>query len=186
MDIRHLSARRKRKFAIIRWIIFILLIWFVFIFTTTGNFIKPNLLIPLALCICVREDALVSAILGISCGFLIDTAFGKIDGYNAIILMIGCVCTSLLFTHLLRETFINITVITLLYSAIHFFLDYFFYYMIWEYEQNNVILYKYVIPEFVLTSVSLFLIYPLVKLIRNHFTLRKMHTLNENQALIKD
>ena len=31
-----------------------------------------------------------------------------------------------------------------------------------------------------------YLIYPLVKLIRNHFTLRKMHTLNENQALIKD
>ncbi len=186
MDIKHLSSKRKRKFAIIRWIIFSLIIWFVFIFTTTGTFIKPNILIPLALCISMREDALVSAILGIICGLLSDIAFGKIIGYNAIFLLIGCVCTSLLFTHLLRETLINIAVVNILYSAAHFFLDYFFYYIIWEYEHNRIILKEYILPEFILTIASLFLIHPIIKLIRNHFTLRKMHTLNENQALIKD
>ena len=186
MDIKHLSSRRKRKFALIRWIIFTLIVWFVFIFTTTGNFIKPNLLIPIALCISMREDPLVSAVLGMSCGFLSDIAFGKIEGYTAILLLIGCVCTSLLFSHLLRETLINMTVITLMYSAVHFFLDYFFYYVIWDYESENVILKNYILPESALTFLSLFIVYPIIQTIRNHFTLRKMQTLNENQALIKD
>lgn len=186
MDIRFISSRRKRRFAIIRWTIFFLIIWFVFIFMTTGSFMKPNLLIPLALCISVDEDELVSAVVGFLCGILSDIAAGKLIGSGAILMLVGCVCTSLLFTRLLRQNILNTFAVTLIYSAVHFALTYFFIYVIWEYEHDSIILKRYIIPEFVLTVISLFVIYPAIKLIRKRLTLRKRYVLEENRALIKD
>ena len=102
-----ISSRKKRKFAVIRWLVFSVIIWFAFIFMTTGSFIKPNILIPVALCISMDEDALVSAVIGFVCGFLSDLAMGDLIGSGAIILIFGCVCTSLLFTRLLRQILLN-------------------------------------------------------------------------------
>ena len=186
MNIKLVSSRRKRKFALMRWSIFSLIIWFTFIFMTTGSFTKPEILIPLSLCISMSEDELVSAITGIFCGLLNDIALGKLIGYNAILLLLGCVFTSLLFKHLLRKSFLNIFILTVFYSSICFLLDYFFYYVIWDYSNTDILLKKFMLPEFLLTVLALIIIYPLIKFIRKHFTLRKMHTLNENDALIKD
>ena len=137
MGIRMISSRKKRRFAVIRWLVFSVIIWFAFIFMTTGSFIKPNILIPIALCISMDEDALVSAIIGFVCGFLSDLAMGDLIGSGAIILIFGCVCTSLLFTRLLRQLLLNFSVIMILYSAIHFSFKYFFSYMIWGYDSET-------------------------------------------------
>jgi cell shape-determining protein MreD len=186
MDIRLISSRRKRRFAITRWSIFTVIIWLVFIFMTTGSGIKPNILLPLALCISMSEDSLVSAVVGILCGLLSDIAAGNLTGSTALVLLIGCVCVSLLFTHFLRQNLLNYSVLTLLYSAVHFFLDYFFSYFIWGYDSEHILLIRYIIPEFVLTILSLFAVYPVIKTVRKRLTLRKRYVLEENQALIKD
>lgn len=186
MDIRLISSKRKKKFAIARWSIFTLIIWLVFIFMTTGSYMKPNILIPLALCISMSEDPLVSAVVGILCGLLSDIASGRLTGTTAFILLIGCVCISLLFTHFLRQNLLNFSVLTLGYSAIHFFLDYFFSYFIWGYDNDKILLTRFIIPEFIFTIISLFAVYPVIKTVRKRLTLRKRYVLEENQALIKD
>lgn len=186
MNIRPISTKRKRRLALIRWTIFSLIIWFSFIFTTTGSFLKPNIFIPLAFCISMSEDVMPCAGVGIACGLLNDIAFGKLVGFNAILMLIGCVFVSLMFTHLLRQNILNIFILTVVLSALYFLVDYFLYFIMWHYEHDNILLKEYIIPEFILTCASLFIVYPVIKLIRKHFTLRKMHTLNENPALIKD
>lgn len=186
MDIRLISYRRKRKFAIIRWIIFSVLIWMIFIFMTTGSFMKPNILITLALCISMNEDTLVSAVVGLLCGFLSDIAMGTLTGSGSLILIFGCVSTSLLFTRLLRQNLINFSVLTAVYSAVYFFLEYFFTYMIWGYDNNQILLTGFMLPEYILTVASLFIVYPVIMLVRKHLTLRKRYEPEENQALIKD
>ena len=186
MNIRLISSKKKRKFAVIRWTIFSLLIWVVFIFTTTGYFLKPNLLIPMAICISMSEDSLVSAFVGFVCGILSDIAFGKLIGSTTLILVVSCVCISLLFTHLLRQNLINISVLTLVYSAVHFSVDYFFSYMIWHLDNEYILLKRFIIPEFILTVLSVFLVYPIIRLVRKNLTLRQHYVLEENPALIKD
>lgn len=186
MNINLISSKRKRKLAVIRWTFFSLIIWFLFIFTTSGSFMKPNILIPLALCISMNEDVMPCAAVGTVCGFLNDLAFGKLIGFSAMLLLVGCVTVSLLFTHLLRHNFLNIFVLTALFSAAYFLLDYFLFYKLWHFEHDGILFREYIIPEFIITCVSLIILYPVIRGIKNHFTLRKMHILDENPALIKD
>jgi rod shape-determining protein MreD len=186
MGIKMISTRKKRKYAVIRWLVFSVIIWFAFIFMTTGSFMKPNILIPVALCISMDEDALVSAVIGFICGFLSDLAMGNLIGSGAIVLICGCVCTSLLFTRLLRQILLNFSVIMIIYSAVHFSFKYFFSYMIWGYDKELILLEEYILPEFILTVVSMIFVYPVIRKIRKHLTLRKRYEPEDNQALIKD
>ena len=186
MGIRMISSRKKRRYAVIRWLVFSVIIWFAFIFMTTGSYIKPNILIPVALCISMDEDALVSAAIGFVCGFLSDLAMGNLIGSGAIILIFGCVCTSLLFTRLLRQILLNFSVIMILYSAIHFSFKYFFSYMIWGHDSEQILLMEYILPEFILTVVSMIAVYPAIRKLRKLLTLRKRYEPEDNQALIKD
>ena len=153
---------------------------------TTGSCIKPNLLIPLALCISMNEDELISAVVGFICGFLSDLAMGILTGSGTLLLIIGCVGTSLLFSKLLRHNLLNFTVLTAVYSALIFFLEYFFTYMIWEYDSELILLTKFILPEYLLTVVSIAAVYPAVGAVRKHLTLRKRYEPEENQALIKE
>ncbi len=132
------------------------------------------------------EDALVSAVVGFTCGFLSDLAMGNLTGSGSLILIFGCVCTSLLFTRLLRQSILNFTVLMAVYSAVHFSLEYFFTYMIWGYDNNLILLARFILPEFILTVVSMIAVYPVIRTIRKHLTLRKRYEPVENQALIKD
>lgn len=186
MDIKMISTRRKRKFAAARWFVFCILIWFAFIFMTTGSFMKPNILIALALCISMDEDTLISAVIGFICGFLSDLAMGNLTGSGSLLLIFGCVSTSLLFTRLLRQSLLNFSVLMVVYSAVHFSLEYFFNYMIWDYDKEHILLINFIFPEFLLTVVSMIAVYPVVRKIRKQLTLRKRYEPVENQALIKD
>lgn len=153
---------------------------------TTGSFMKPDILIILALCISVNEDTLLSAAVGLLCGFLSDIAMGSLTGSGSLILIFGCVSTSLLFTRLLRQNLINFSVLTAVHTAVFFFLEYFFTYMIWGYDTEQILLKRFILPEYLMTVASIFVVYPLIMLVRKHLTLRKRYELEENQALIKD
>ena len=74
---------------------------------TTGSFIKPNILIPVALCISMDEDALVSAVIGFVCGFLSDLAMGDLIGSGAIILIYTTVNRYFLWNISFRNLFLQ-------------------------------------------------------------------------------
>ncbi len=176
------TTREKRILIIkttIRWILYYILIFFCFVLMTSGTMLKPLLLTPAALCIAVGNDQIASAVTGAVCGFLLDISCGRLFGYNAVILTFFCIAVSLIFDLYLRNRFINILIVCTAVSFIQCWLDYKFYYEIWNYENTERIFHEYTLPVWGLTVIASVFIYLIIKMI-NHFLLPKEHlTLEE-------
>lgn len=178
-----IKTTREKRILIIkttfRWIFYYVLIFFCFIFMTSGTLLKPVLLIPVALCIALNNNQIGSAVTGAVCGFLIDISCGKLFGYNAVVLALSCIIVSLLFDLYLRYRFANYIIITSVVSFLLGWLDYKFYYEIWNYDNVERIFSRITVPVWIYTVISSVFIYLVIKLI-NHFLMPKEHlTLQE-------
>lgn len=173
-----LKTSRERRILRIktffRWLIYYFLILVSFIFMTSGTWLKPVLLVPLALCIAVDNDLMGSAFTGAFCGLLTDIACGRLFGYNAVILTVFCVGVSLMFELYLRHRFINYFVITAVAAFLQCWLDYKFYYQIWDYEDVGRLFTGVTLHVWVYTVIASVVIYLIISLI-NHFLMPKVH-----------
>lgn len=176
------TTREKRILIVkttVRWILYYVLIFFSFIFMTSGTMLKPILMIPIAICIAVNNNQIGSALTGAFCGFLIDVSCGKLFGYNAVILTFFCILISVIFELYLRYKFFNVLISTAVVSFIQCLLDYKFYYEIWNYENVEKIFSRITVPVWIYTMISSVFIFLIIKLI-NHFLMPKEHlTLEE-------
>ena len=158
----------------LRWLLYYLLIFLSFIIMTSGTLYKPILLVPLAIAISINNNIYGSAVTGAFCGFLIDICCGKLFGYNAVILAFFCILTNLVFELYLKNRFINYLMITAVVSYIQCWLDYKFYYQIWDYENVGRIFVKVSLRVWAYTVISAFFMYLLVKLV-NKLLMPKEH-----------
>lgn len=159
---------------VLRWVMYYLLIFISFIIMTSGTLYKPILLVPLSIGIAVNNNMYGSAVTGAVCGFLTDIACGKLFGYNAVILTFFCILANLLFELYLRDRFINYMMITAAVSYIQCWLDYKFYYQIWEYENVGRIFVKVSLRVWIYTVISAVIIYLVLKLV-NRFLMPREH-----------
>lgn len=150
---------------VFRWIIYILLIFFAFIFANSGDFIKPYLLIPISLCISSVSDLRTSAIVGLCCGFLMDMSGGTLLGYRALLLFLMCMITAVLYDRFMQQHFVN----TLLFTAVATFivtgLDFIFRYAIWEYDHLFYLYTHYSLRILLYTVISAAILHPIFLLI---------------------
>lgn len=158
----------------VRWILYYVLILLFFTIMTSGTWTKPILLLPAALCIAIGSDVMASAVTGAVCGFLIDMACGRLFGYNAVLLTVFCAAVTLVFELYLRNKFFNYLWITALVSFLQCWLDYKFYYQIWEYENAERIFYRYSLKIWIYTVASSIVIYIIFRVI-NRFLMPKEH-----------
>lgn len=158
----------------VRWVLYYLLIFLSFIIMTSGTLYKPILLVPLAIAISINNNIYGSAVTGAFCGFLIDICCGKLFGYNAVILAFFCILTNLVFELYLKNRFINYLMITAVVSYIQCWLDYKFYYQIWDYENVGRIFVRVSLRVWAYTVISAFFMYLLVKLV-NKLLMPKEH-----------
>ncbi|MCD7890913.1 MAG: hypothetical protein LUG26_03835 [Ruminococcus sp.] len=171
------TTKEKRILIIktaVRWLLYYVLIFFSFVFMTSGTLLKPVLLIPIAVCISVNNNQIGSAVTSAVCGFLIDISCDKLIGYNAVILTVFSIIISLLFELYLRYKFINVLIATAVVSFIQGWLDYKFYYEIWNYDNVELIFSEITIPVWIYTVLSTVFIFLIIKLI-NHFLMPKEH-----------
>jgi len=163
----------------LRWFLYYVLIFSSFVFMTSGTWMKPLLLIPIPICIAINNDQYGSVFTGALCGFLIDISCGKLFGYNAVLLTIFCIATSMLFELYLKNKFFNFLFISAAAAFIQCWLDYKFYYEMWEYEDVGRIFRRVSLKVWLYTVISSVLIYLIIKLI-NRFLMPKQHlTLEE-------
>ena len=141
---------------------------------TSGTWYKPVLLVPGALCIAVGNDVMAASFTGAFCGLLLDIACGKLFGYNAVLLTVFCGAVSLVFELYLRNKFVNYLWVSALVSYLQGWLDYKFYYQIWDYEDSEMIFHDVTLKVWVYTVISSVLVYLVFKLI-NHFLMPKIH-----------
>ncbi|MDE5584139.1 MAG: hypothetical protein K2J08_10610 [Ruminococcus sp.] len=158
----------------LRWLLYYIIIFFGFVFMTSGTWLKPIILIPIALRISINNNMYASAVTGAVCGFLIDTACEKLFGYNAIILTVFCIAVSLIFEFFLRNKFVSFWIVSAVLSYIQCWLDYTFYYKIWNYQNAELIFNNYSLRVWAYTVISSVFVWLLLKII-NHFLMPKKH-----------
>ena len=131
---------------VFRWILYGLLILLAFIFSTSGDYTKPLLMIPIALCISSVSKEAVAGGVGIVCGFCMDVTTGSLPGYHAILLFLLCMLTALLYDRLMQRRYFNM----LLFTAVVTFLvtgaDFVFRYAMWGYDHMAMIYTHYMLP----------------------------------------
>lgn len=173
------EQRILRIKTILRWFLYYVLIFLSFVFMTSGTWLKPLLLIPIPIFISIDNDQYGSVFTGALCGFLIDISCGKLFGYNAVLLTIFCIATSVLFELYLKNKFFNFLLISATAAFIQCWLDYKFYYEMWEYEDVGRVFRRVSLRVWLYTVISSVFVYLVMKLI-NRFLMPKQHlTLEE-------
>lgn len=171
------TPREKRILYVkttIRWLLYVIILLFSFVIMTSGSWKKPVLLVPVALCIAVNSDIMISAFIGAVCGFLIDIACGRLFGYNAVILTIFCVAVTLIFELYLRKKFFTFMLISAGVSFLQCWLDYKFFYDMWDYADVERIFHNVTLKVWIYTLISSVVIYLIFKLI-NRLLMPKEH-----------
>lgn len=146
-----------------QWVAFTLLALLCYILMTSGSHVQPLLLIPLALCISAHIGEIPAMAVGVFSGLLTDVACGKLLGYNAIWLVACCVAVSLLHSYFLREKLLNLLFLTTICTAVQGYLDFMFYYAIWEHENVSQIYMHVMLPSGIMTVISVIPIWFLIR-----------------------
>ncbi|MDE6782025.1 MAG: hypothetical protein K2J40_11315 [Ruminococcus sp.] len=170
-------SREKRILYIktsLRWLMYYVMIFSEFIFMASGTWRKPLMLIPTALYIAVNNNIYASAVTGAICGFLIDVSCDKLFGYNAVLLTVSCMMISLLFEFYLRDKFVSFLFISAVVSYIQCWLDYKFYYEIWNYDNIKMLFTEHTLKIWAYTVISSVFVYLVLKII-NHFLMPETH-----------
>lgn len=163
----------------IRWGLYILLIFLAFVTANAGDFRKPLLLIPVALCISSVSGMAVSGLVGSICGFLLDISCGTLPGYHAILLFLLCMLTSRLYDRLMQQRFLNMLLFT---SAAAFLItgsDFVLQYAIWGYDHVSQLYLHHSLPCLAYTALSTCICYPIFWWIHKHFLPARRRTLKK-------
>ncbi|HIT07954.1 MAG TPA: hypothetical protein IAB55_02570 [Candidatus Merdivicinus faecavium] len=96
--------------------------------------IKPVLIIPAAISVALFENEAGSGGFGLAAGLLWDLSAGKLFGFYGMVLMICCVCVSLLSMYFVKVNVTNSLLMTAASGFICTLWNFVFYYLIWGYE----------------------------------------------------
>jgi rod shape-determining protein MreD len=165
------SRRRVNKKMLLRWIFYslILLLFYTIMY---GGFFRgwqPILIIPLAIAVAMHERETGSAVFGVFCGLLIDTASGNLLGMSSVWLMPCALAVSLLVMNLMRANFINHIWMSAVTCLLMVFMKYFFVYVIWDTPDSGIILRNYLLPSYLSAILLSPGVYYLVKRISLRF-----------------
>ncbi len=158
------KPKRQKLRSVILWVLYSILILMAFVLGTAGDYVKPLLLLPIALCISSVCSTAVAGGIGIACGLLIDISYGTLLGYHAIPLFLICMGVSLLYDRLMQQRLLNLVFFTLVAAFLITGSDYIFQYAIWGYENVSQIYVKNSLPCLVYTVISSVVYYPIFRL----------------------
>lgn len=148
------SDRCHLLLQLVQWIVLGLLALAGYFLMTSGSYVKPLLLIPLALCVSARISEIPATAVGVVTGLLMDIACGKLLGYNAVWMVVCCVAVSLLHSYYLREKLLNILALTAVCTAVQGYLDFMFYYAIWGHENVSLVYMHIMLPSGIMTVIA--------------------------------
>lgn len=163
-----LVSKRYIQFLVgVRWAVYVLISFVFFLMMTSGSpdKIKPVLLLPLALSLCIFYGEIASAAIGFYCGILIDYASGRLLGASSLLLVVLCVMGSMLFLQLLRRNIVNFLAVSAVSTIIYFVLDFYLYFSMWDYVGTKTVLLQKTLPTALLTFLLSPLVYLLIKLV---------------------
>ena len=115
--------------------------------------VRPVLVLPACICIAIYEGELPGGILGFFAGILCDCASETIFGFNAFFYLVLCVTASLVMIYLLRRSTLNIMLISLAAVLFRSFMEYFFKFQIYGYENSAVVFFQSIGPQIAYSAI---------------------------------
>ncbi len=166
-----LKRKKEKRNAVVRWILYGLLLAFSYIYMTTAplRLRVPLFIIPAAMCVSMFEEPFESAIMGCAAGLLLDTAQGTLIGLNGIIMLWCCLASSLLFHFFMRRHIVNIIMLNAAAVLGQGIIHYFFYYAIWEYDSAGKIFLREFLPVMLYTTIAVIPFFFIVRFLSAHF-----------------
>ena len=150
-----------------------------YVLQTTPGFLtfwgaKPLLVLPFAICIAMMDGELVGGLFGLAAGVLCDTSGITLFGINSLLYMAACMAVGLLVIYYMQPSRLNSLIFTGTTMVLRQLFEYFFYYVMWGYEDISIILLRHMLPTVLLTLAVTPLMYELVRLIYAYYR-RKLH-----------
>lgn len=161
------TSKQKIKNNIIRWLLYVVILFICIVISSAGSYQKPLLLIPSAIYISSFSKEFTSIIIGIVCGIMTDIICGSLLGFNAILLMLFCIITHLLYKNLLQQRVLNFIIVSAIFIFIQGVFNYFFFYAIWGYSNVSHIFFYKTLPVCGYTLISGIIIYAVINFINN-------------------
>lgn len=165
-----MHIKNEKLLPFIKWAIYYLLLIIFYSLQTTPRLfeffgIKPLLMVPLVVCVCMYEGAMSSSVFAMFAGLLWDISSDKLFGFNAVILLCCGLLISLSCIFYLRTKLINSIGFCAVAALLQGFLDYVFYYAIWNYSDSSIIFIERILPSIGYTIIVTPLFYFLIRII---------------------
>lgn len=154
----------------IKWTLYYLILVLLLALQTTPSFlsiagIKPVLLVPFVVSVCMFEEIVPSAVFSMVAGLLWDVTSQKLLGFNALILLCLGMFVSMICIHYLHTKLINAAAFCAVVMLVQGLLDYLFHFGVWGVEgASNVLLWN-ILPTAGYTLIFIVGFYYLVKAI---------------------
>lgn len=168
----------------LKWICYCLLGVFAFLGATSGGSSKALLMIPLAVSVAIFEGEIPSAAMGVFMGLLCDISADKLLGFTAFYLCVVAGGISALFRQLMRKNIFNFAWIYLLAGGIYLYLDYYFFYEIWQREGYESVVSSVIIPSAIKTYFFGFVMFIIVYLLWRVFGPTRRLNIEEHSVMI--
>lgn len=165
--------RKKRIWIFTKYFFYsLLLIVFYAMQTTDGAFsffgIRPLWVIPLAVAIAMCENVLPAAVFGAVSGLLCDLGSQALFGFNGLVMLCGSTSIALLSLFLVKVNWKSALLLGGGLAAARALLEFFFFYLIWGYENIQLIFIHSVLPTFIYTVVLTPLFLSLIRKIKEN------------------
>lgn len=149
----------RRK--VLKYFTYALIVFFAYIIQTTpGLFdffgIKPILVLPACICIAVYEGEFAGGLFGFFFGLFCDSTSETIFGFNALIFLVFCVIAGLSTIYIFRRSVMNVMLLCLGAVFLRSCLEFYFNFVLFEYENLTAFFYTEIGPQIVLTSIFSF------------------------------
>ena len=154
----------------LKWSCYYLLLLFLNAIQTTPHLfeifsIKPVLIVPLVVCVCMFESVMPSAVFSMIAGLVWDVSSDKILGFNGIILIVCGVFISLLCIYYFHTKVMNSIAFCAIVMIFQGLLNYLFYFAIWQYSGSYVVLISDILPTALYTVITTVPIFFAIKFI---------------------
>ncbi|MCI9405352.1 MAG: hypothetical protein HFK04_00330 [Oscillospiraceae bacterium] len=149
--------RKKRIWVFAKYFFYsLLLVIFYAMQTTAGVFsffgVRPLWVVPIAVSIAMCENILPAAVFGAVSGLLCDLGSQALFGFNGLVMLCGCTAIALLSFFLVKVSWKSALLLGGGLAAIRALVEFFFFYLIWGYENIQLVFIHFVFPTFLYTA----------------------------------
>ena len=134
--------------------------------------VKPNLIVPAAVCIAMFEGEFTGGIMGAIAGLLCDLGSFTIFGFNGILILVGCVAVGLLTAYLTQLRLSNALMLGAALLFLRGMLEYFFYFQMWGFENCSRVLLFSILPSIAYSVIVIIPLYFVVRGMTSYFNSR--------------